>query len=1412
MRRLGVDIGSLTLNAALLDGEQVIDRWSFEHEGRVDSAVRSVLGNPRWAGFDRVGVTASQAAAGAAAGTGVIDATLATIEGARFLLPGCRNVLAMGGQSFSLILLDEHGRYVEHAGNPPCASGTGSFLEQQAERLGVDAPGLARRAGAFTGRVPRIASRCAVFAKTDITHAMQEGHSLDAVAAGLCEGIARSMLDLLVKGRRLSAPVGLVGGVARNARIASAIREMLGAEVVVPDDCQCAAAIGAALLAGEASFDASVLARPGSARRSLRPALRPELGDYPSFDAFRVEERDGVECFAPRGGSLPSAGSYLGIDIGSTSTKAVLTAADGTFAAGYYTRTGGEPIRAVQKLLRVMGGEAPLVLRGACTTGSGRSMIRQVFRADREFNEITAHARAAVFLHPRVDTILEIGGQDSKFTRIRDGEVYFSTMNYVCAAGTGSFIEEQARRLGVTLAEFSDMALRDAAPFTSDRCTVYMERDLAALLGEGWSREALAAAVLHSVRDNYLSKVVGRSALGNTVVFQGATARNRALVAAFEQRLGTTVHVSPYCHLTGAMGAALLCRDQGIESSRFLWETGTILVEVEECRRCANHCALTVVDRNGERAGWGMKCGRDYADRRSPGSVAEDGSGPQRRFREAMAPLYAVVPGPGPGAATGTGAGTGPGPEPGPGSARATAPRGSITAGIPRGLYAWSYEPLWRSFLQRLGLTVESSRQRTDALEQGTASVNSDFCSPMILAHGYVKQLLDRGVDLVFAPSVSSEREGPEPDRSDFRRRTTDSAFCYYSQYLPSIVNRLTAFDTGGRLVSPLLPLREKTDDQVADLLYDSLAGRVPGLSREEARSAWREASELFGRAKALLAGTFDREESAAGAGAAGPLRVLLMGRPYVAFDAVLNTALPGTFEKLGASVYWQEELDLSDVSLTYARQYEERMHWHYGKLLIRAAELAARTENLYPVFLTCFRCSPDSFLMSYVKDIVTHFGKPFLFLQLDAHASDVGYRTRIEAALESFGNHRARARTAAAAAASEPEPATHARDDSLEEGDTVLIPAVDSLISRFWADAFTRAGHRALLLEPSASALNTGFRHASGGECTPLVSIVGAAIETVREQGLEPARTFFFMPTVQFACNMPQFPVLADLAFRAEGITGLKIGRINLMALVDSLSPVLAAKILEGHLVACLLYKLASRVRPYEVTRGDTERVLAASADLVSASVRAGTELRTPFARAAELFRGVPRDESGGRKPRIALLGDLYVKYNPSVNEKVQALVEELGGELIISPLSEYPAHLLDLGVRRYGEDPRSARLLRTIEARFEKIAEDLVGDQAEPDVAECVKLLEDYGVPSSIPGETSINVGRALWYCRHRKVEAILHVNPMFCCPGVVTASLFRRIQADFGVPIVDIFYDGAANPNRALIPHLHYLHQGG
>ena len=497
-----------------------------------------------------------------------------------------------------------------------------------------------------------------------------------------------------------------------------------------------------------------------------------------------------------------------------------------------------------------------------------------------------------------------------------------------------------------------------------------------------------------------------------------------------------------------------------------------------------------------------MKCGREYANRRAPGrsgasrAFAAEASAPEKRFLEVMGPLFASPKAGFPAASDH--------------AAEGALRRRSITIGIPRGLYGLSYEPLWRSFLLRLGFTVETSDQRSDAMEAGAASVNSDFCAPMILAHGYVKQLLDRGVDYIFAPSITSERDGPEPDRSSFRRRENDSAFCYYSQYLPTVVSKLTAFGTGDRLLSPLLPLREKNDEEIADLVHAELSARIPGIGQEEARQAFREAAALFREARTALAGTFERLEGASteggpngGAAEGAPLRVLLLGRPYVTFDAVLHSSLPRTFEQLGASVYWQEELDLEDVPLTYARQYEERMHWHYGKLIVRAAELAARTPNLFPVFLTCFRCSPDSFLMSYVKDIVTHFGKPFLFLQLDAHASDVGYLTRIEAALQSFRNHRARelaGKPADSAPWDSASPAVvRARNDQLAAGDTVLVAAIDTLISQFWSEAFQRFGHPALLLEPSASAQNTGSRHASGGECPPLFSIVGAAIEKLR-------------------------------------------------------------------------------------------------------------------------------------------------------------------------------------------------------------------------------------------------------------------------------------------------------------------------
>ena len=363
-------------------------------------------------------------------------------------------------------------------------------------------------------------------------------------------------------------------------------------------------------------------------------ALELELSDYPDFDSLeRYEyqrttphsgkpvEVDVYREIRGRGDRPDQCDAYLGIDIGSTSTKAVLLGHDKKVLAGFYTRTAGRPVPAVQSLLAAISDMA--VHKGICfnitglgATGSGRKFAGRIMGADLVLDEITAHARAAVEINPRVDTILEIGGQDSKFTTLKNGSVTFSIMNTVCAAGTGSFIEEQALKLGCPLQDYAAKAEGQKSPITSDRCTVFMERDVNHYLTEGYNKNEMLASVLHAIRENYLTKVAVEKNIGQTILFQGATAKNRALVAAFEQRLGKPIHVSPYCHLAGALGVALKLADKNIRQSSFKGldlHHKKIPISSEVCGHCTNHCKITAARIDGETVAHGIKDGKHLA-------------------------------------------------------------------------------------------------------------------------------------------------------------------------------------------------------------------------------------------------------------------------------------------------------------------------------------------------------------------------------------------------------------------------------------------------------------------------------------------------------------------------------------------------------------------------------------------------------------------------------------------------------------------------------------------------------------------------------------------------------------------------------------------------------------------------------
>ncbi|MEJ2663388.1 MAG: acyl-CoA dehydratase activase [Spirochaetia bacterium] len=1462
MRRLGIDAGSVSIGTVLLENQNIISSSYEEHGGDIRSRLKDVLESDLARDCHTIGIT------GRAAGQPglFLDSTLCVIEGGHFLVPASRNIFSLGAEHFMLCFYDRHGSYREHTTNPPCASGTGSFIEQQAARLGISVRELEKKALEYTGEAPNIATRCAVFAKSDIIHAMQEGYSLEAVCAGLCRGISRTIADSLLKGRQLSEPAAMVGGVSLNRKIVTELEQILGIKVLAPRYSMVCGAVGAALLGDKAPKDFRHLFTADKTEKQVREPLTLALSDYPDFSSIRRELQNGVEIVSGHGGTAHPGprpggrmgtrtrpggvtntfarpddlgsrrpgdqgtdnGLYLGLDIGSTSTKAVLINKQKQIIKGFYTRTGGKPIEAVQLLVRTIiktMGEEEWFLAGAATTGSGRKMIKELFRADIEINEISAHAMAAAALYPEVDTIIEIGGQDSKFTLLKGGRVYFSHMNYVCAAGTGSFIEEQARLLDLELDDFSAAAGKGMAPFTSDRCTVYMERDLAELKGLGFSRESLAAAVLYSVRDNYLAKVVNKSPIGEHVVFQGATGRNKALVAAFEQILQKPVHVSPYCHLTGALGAALRCAEKNMQKSGFITEQNDFQIQEQTCSLCSNTCLLQVVHAGQRVSAWGMKCGREYADtRRKP---AGKNHGPVQRFRAVFSPAAS-------------------------GQADTAAEAPVIT--LLDALYNLEYNCLWHDFFHKLGFRVHTivSGPRSTAL--GRKLVNSDFCAPIIIAHGLLQQAVDQGARHIFLPALVREQETAAGEAVTFRQKTGDSYFCYYSQYLPTILSSLTSLDAQNTLISPLLSLAPDNGAQTAEVLWGELSGRFPRLTPQQVEQAFRGAYSAFLKKRRTLAAAAARRPHgpnvlSAAAGDKTPEtetpQVILLGRPYVLFDQAVNLSIPEKIGALGAAVYSMYEIDLPPEPQAYAIKYFTHMPWNYGTRILCAAEFAACRENTFVVFLSCFRCSPDAFLLSYVKDIMSHYGKPFLLMQLDEHSQATGYSTRIEAAMEAFKNHMETASVVNAAPdGCEDEPmddrgaekpdnrktgqagaildhaaraasgrtawaaTTNTPQTAFQPGDTVLIPYINNLISGFWADCFENAGFTARVLRSAKQDLLTGYRYANGGECMPAVAIVGGVIETVKREHLDPGHTGLYIPTVCMACNFPQFPVLADMAFREAGLHGIKTARINSMRQGDFLPGNLSMKIFEAGVLGSLVYKLYFRVSPYEAVSGSAGQALDRARELLHRCFRQGEDARAAFKQVCELFQSVPRSERAGRKARVGILGDFYVKYNEVVNQDLQRLIAELDAELVIPSFSELTFHFFDADS---GIDPQSGRrmkILRMFEQRYEKMAGELLADQAEPDWHECVTLMREYGLKHYLPGETSITCGRALHGIKHRSFDAIVHVNPMFCCPGVVSASIFKKISRESGIPVVDLFYDGTGRPNRMIIPHLHYL----
>jgi predicted CoA-substrate-specific enzyme activase len=1370
---VGFDIGALAVKGVRLAGDgSVAGSFYRRHRGEVSKVLAEAYASLGVVDGDRLGFTGSVAAQFAErVGLPVLDLTRCQIAVVRRRLPRVRNIIDIGGASCTLVQLDAHGHFQSHATNSLCAAGTGSFLDEQAGRLKI----VYEDAAAFEDvqDPPTIASRCSVFAKSDLIHRQQEGYSRPAMWSGLCRGMTRTMFGTLLRGQPLDGPTAVIGGVAQNREVVRWLRAEYPKLIEVTEDPHLVAAVGAAELgASPARPAADALAAGGGdavATDFYDWPLTIERSKYPSFEiaeGYTDAAGNEVRVVAwPEGGVVTG---YLGVDIGSTSTKLALLDEQARLVVDVYRKTAGDPIGAAKSLLRALRELAErkgarFELRGVGTTGSGRKIVGEVIGADAIINEISAHVAGAVHVDPTVETIFEIGGQDSKYMHVVDGHIRDANMNYACAAGTGSFVEEQANKLGYAVSKVGPAVMGVKPPRASDRCTVFMEQDVSRLIQAGHTPEQALSAVMVSVCKNYLNKVVGnRPRSSRKIFFQGATARNPGLVAAFERLLGVEVVVSPYCHVMGAYGVALLVRDamraRGTPSAfRGLdLEHRKVTLRKEKCDLCQNDCTITFAEIEGvaQAPSWGYLCGRDPDESR----VRVNENTRYLRARQAMWRSAGKV----------------------------ELPADAPVVGIPQTLAFYSYLPLWRRFFGELGYQVQLSGKTTPKIrELGLKLSGADFCFPAKVGIGHVAELATReGCDFVFVPHMKNS--GPN-------EHTTGTEICPYVQGLHGFSK--VALELNGveatQLLAPFVDMR-MTEDQIVKTLADGLA-RPLKRSRKHLRAAWL--AGLRTQREFDAACHAEGEKALDDAKAKGEKLLVLVGRPYNAFDDGINLGLPAKIAERGRAVL---PMDFLEPPLELLGDRYRNLYWSYGQKIIAVLERVAKDDSLDAVYLTNFSCGPDSFQLTYAEEIMG--SRPFLALELDEHGADAGYLTRIEAFFDVLDKPRR-------PATARPEPSANPSD---LKGRTVLLPPMHTVGTDLFAATFARHGYDARVLpHEDQEALEIGRSLTRGSECLPAALTIGTLVKTLRKEGDGDGKLMFFMPTAEGPCRFGQYCVLHRQILDREGYQKVGILSPSSLNAYQGIDEELRRSILKTIMVADVLLKARCKVRPYERNPGETDRAVAKAVEVASAAIARGDEYEELVAAAVRPLEAIPV-VSGARKPLVGIVGEIYIRNNPFANEQVVDAVERFGGEVWMTPMVEWllftaspenykQEHPTTIFNRHKLDALITYQWLLLWERRIYRAAGRLVADRHEPSVSRVLKAGARY-MPVNIGGEAQLTLGRAIEFAK-QGAAMVVNCSPFGCMPGVVSTALFKKISAELGMPIVNLFYDGNGAQNQRL-----------
>ena len=1385
--RAGIDIGSTTVKLALLnERKELVFGKYMRHGARTQEALASLLQEAKTLLGDCTLLPAITGSGsinlGKALGIPFVQEVVAVASALKQVAPQTDVAIELGGEDAKIIYFKGG---LEERMNGVCAGGTGAFIDQMAALLQTDASGLNKEAENYQEIYP-IAARCGVFAKTDIQPLINEGATKADLAASIFQAVVNQTISGLACGKPIRGTVAFLGGPLHflTELKAAFVRTLKLTEetTVDPENSHLFAAMGAALEAGDAQ-EVSLSAlidrlQQGVQVCSEMPRLEPLFRDQDEYTAFCDRHSRAVVGKADI--ATYAGNCFLGIDAGSTTTKLVLIGENGELLWKFYANNQGNPILTAQfaigELKKVLP-ESAVIVR-SCSTGYGEALLKSAFSLDEGVVETIAHCTAASFFDPNVDCVLDIGGQDMKCIRLKNGTVDNIMLNEACSSGCGSFIENFATSLGYDAAGFAKKALFSKAPVDlGTRCTVFMNSNVKQAQKEGASVSDISAGLAYSVIKNALYKVIKLASaedLGKHIVVQGGTFHNQAVLRAFEKIAGVEATCPDISGLMGAFGAALVAKNHytGEKSTmlsleeilRLTYKTTTL-----RCGGCGNNCMLTVNNFGGRKHISGNRCekgaGGSASGKKAPNMVEFK----RKRLFKPYKPLENPT-------------------------------RGTI--GIPRVLNMYENYPFWATFFKELGFKVVLSPFSDRKLyEKGMESIPSESeCYPAKLAHGHVQWLVEQGVKTIFHPCVFFEHQETEGAQNHYNCPIVVS-------YAENLKNNVEAISEGDvRYIRPFIAFTsEKT---AADRLVKT-ASEEWNIPEKEVRAAvhaaWMEQQE----AKAVIREEGRRVyESMRTNGGRG---IVLAGRPYH-IDPEINHGIPELIASYGLTVFTEDSLPVSD-ELPPIRVVDQ---WVYHSRLYKAAQFVAQRDDLELVQLNSFGCGLDAVTTDQVSEILEKSNKLYTLLKIDEVNNLGAVRIRIRSLLAAMDMRREKQILA------KPDNTPYERKvftkRMFDEGYTILAPQMSPIHFNLLKPVFEKYGFHIVVLDnDNRSAIDTGLKFVNNDACFPSITVVGQIMQAVLSGKYDTNKLAVIMTQTGGCCRASNYVAFIRRALEKAGHSQIPVISLNTNGMEKNegfqIKPGMLVDMIQSIVYGDLLMRCLYRVRPYELVPGSADALhqswqkkcieALTSKHSTSAYKRICREIVADF-------DALPIHEEL-KKPRVGVVGEILVKYMPLANNHLVELLERDGAEAVVPDLMDFMNY--SFYNNQYRAEFLGSKHSSKAASRF---AVDMIRRIRKPalDALEHSRRFEAPMPIEEIAEQTKpfLSIGNQYgegWFLTGEMIELIksgvpniVCIQPFACLPNhVVGKGVIKRLKAEFPqANIAAVDYDpGASEVNQ-------------